>query len=81
MTDTFSNNQKEIQLYYKEKGEDEDPYAAFYSHENDQEVKAEWLEQIVRDIDGVDAYYFTNNTSSTISYEKKENGKCRHYRC
>lgn len=72
VTDTFSNNQKEIQLYYKEKGEDEDPYAAFYSHENDQEVKAEWLEQIVRDIDGVDAYYFTNNTSSTISYEKKK---------
>ncbi|MDV5972381.1 UNVERIFIED_CONTAM: ABC transporter permease [Streptococcus canis] len=72
VADSFSNKQKEIQLYFKEKGEEEDPYAGLFSHENKQDVKSEWLEQIVRDVDGIDSYYFTNSASSTISYEKKK---------
>ncbi|MGT2934923.1 ABC transporter permease [Streptococcus castoreus] len=72
VTDSFSSNQKEIQLYYKGNDEEEDSYASLYPHQNTQEVKAEWLEQIVRDIKGIDSYYFTNSTSSTISYEKKK---------
>lgn len=63
---------KEVQLYFKAKGDEDNPYAAFAVHENEQEVKPEWLEQIVKAIDGVDSYYYTNNSTSTISFEKKK---------
>ncbi|HEP1434579.1 permease family protein [Streptococcus pyogenes] len=72
VTSTFSSRQKDIQLYFQEKGEEEDLYAGLYTHENNHEVKPEWLEQIVKDIDGIDSYYFTNSATSTISYEKKK---------
>ncbi|EMO8690329.1 TPA: ABC transporter permease [Streptococcus pyogenes] len=72
VTSTFSSKQKDIQLYFQEKGEEEDLYAGLYTHENNHEVKPEWLEQIVKDIDGIDSYYFTNSATSTISYEKKK---------
>ncbi|SQF81799.1 permease [Streptococcus equi subsp. zooepidemicus] len=72
VTDSFSNDQKEVQLYFKAKGDEDNPYAAFAVHENEQEVKPEWLEQIVKAIDGVDSYYYTNNSTSTISFEKKK---------
>ncbi|MEN4333953.1 ABC transporter permease [Streptococcus pyogenes] len=71
VTSTFSSKQKDIQLYFQEKGEEEDLYAGLHTHENNHEVKPEWLEQIVKDIDGIDSYYFTNSATSTISYEKK----------
>ncbi|HHI5071007.1 ABC transporter permease [Streptococcus pyogenes] len=71
VTSTFSSKQKDIQLYFQEKGE-EDLYAGLHTHENNHEVKPEWLEQIVKDIDGIDSYYFTNSATSTISYEKKK---------
>ncbi|HER9131323.1 TPA: ABC transporter permease [Streptococcus pyogenes] len=72
VTSTFSSKQKDIQLYFQEKGEEEDLYAGLYTHENNHEVKPEWLEQIVKDIDGIDSYYFTNSATSTISYEKNK---------
>ncbi|HER5546442.1 ABC transporter permease [Streptococcus pyogenes] len=72
VTSTFSSKQKDIQLYFQEKGEEEDLYAGLHMHENNHEVKPEWLEQIVKDIDGIDSYYFTNSATSTISYEKKK---------
>lgn len=72
VTSTFSSKQKDIQLYFQEKEEEEDLYAGLHTHENNHEVKPEWLEQIVKDIDGIDSYYFTNSATSTISYEKKK---------
>lgn len=72
VTDSFSNNEREVQIYYQSKTEEEDPYASLNVQENTQELKSEWMERIVREVDGVDAYYFTNNTSSTISYGKKK---------
>ncbi|HEP3028273.1 TPA: ABC transporter permease [Streptococcus pyogenes] len=72
VTSTFSSKQKDIQLYFQEKGEEEDLYAGLHTPENNHEVKPEWLEQIVKDIDGIDSYYFTNSATSTISYEKKK---------
>lgn len=72
VTSTFSSKQKDIQLYFQEKGEEEGLYAGLHTHENNHEVKPEWLEQIVKDIDGIDSYYFTNSATSTISYEKKK---------
>ncbi|MCB2833475.1 ABC transporter permease [Streptococcus dysgalactiae] len=72
VTDTLSNNQKELQLYYKAKDEDEDLYAISDSNQSNHPVKSEWLDQITREINGIDTYYVTNSASATISYEKKK---------
>ncbi|MGT2887445.1 ABC transporter permease [Streptococcus didelphis] len=72
VTDAFSNKQKEVQLYYKAKSDEDDPYASFNIEENKMNVKHEWLEQIVKDIDGIDSYYFTNSATAAISYGKKK---------
>ncbi len=72
VTDTLSNNQKELQLYYKAKDEDEDLYAISDSNQSNHPVKSEWLNQITREINGIDSYYVTNSASATISYEKKK---------
>ena len=72
VTDTLSNNQKELQLYYKAKDEDEDLYAISDSNQSNHPVKSEWLNQITREINGIDTYYVTNSASATISYEKKK---------
>ncbi|MGT2932535.1 ABC transporter permease [Streptococcus catagoni] len=71
VTNAFSNNEKAVQLFYAPDSTEDGPYNSFRYIENTKEVKEEWLEQIVRDIDGIDSYYFTNSASSTISYEKK----------
>ncbi|MGT2957524.1 hypothetical protein A9Q68_03450 [Streptococcus bovimastitidis] len=73
VTDSFSNNQKEVRLYFKSNDEkSDDPYASFYIQEDTNQVKNEWLEQIVKNIDGIDSYYFTNNTTAEISFGKKK---------
>ncbi|EHI69827.1 ABC transporter permease [Streptococcus ictaluri] len=67
ITDSFTSDQKEIQLYFEPNVQEE-----FYTPDQDKVVKEDWLKQIVHSIDGIDSYYFTNNTSSTISFEKKK---------
>ncbi|KHD45399.1 ABC transporter permease [Streptococcus hongkongensis] len=72
VTDSFSNKEKEVQIYFKSNADVDDPYAVYNIKENTEDVKTEWLEQVVRDVDGVDSYYVMNNTTSTISYNKKK---------
>lgn len=72
VTNSFSNKQKEIRIYYKDKTEEENPFGIFGTDDNKRLVKHEWLEHIVKSIDGIDSYYFTNNTSSTISFGKRK---------
>lgn len=72
VTNSFSSKQKEIRIYYKDKTEEENPFGIFGTDDNKRLVKHEWLEQIVKSIDGIDSYYFTNNTSSTISFGKRK---------
>lgn len=72
VTNSFSSKQKEIRIYYKDKTEEENPVGIFGTDDNKRLVKHEWLEHIVKSIDGIDSYYFTNNTSSTISFGKRK---------
>lgn len=72
VTNSFSSKQKEIRIYYKDKTEEENPFGIFGTEDNKRLVKHEWLEHIVKSIDGIDSYYFTNNTSSTISFGKRK---------
>lgn len=72
VTNSFSSKQKEIRIYYKDKTEEENPFGIFGTDDNKRLVKHEWLEHIVKSIDGIDSYYFTNNTSSTISFGKRK---------
>lgn len=72
VTNSFSSKQKEIRIYHKDKTEEENPFGIFGTDDNKRLVKHEWLEHIVKSIDGIDSYYFTNNTSSTISFGKRK---------
>ncbi|KPJ22957.1 ABC transporter permease [Streptococcus phocae] len=72
ITDSFSRNQKDIQLYFKADGEDEGNYFAPPAIENAPEIQPQWLEQIVKDVDGIDSYYFTNSALGNISFGKKK---------
>lgn len=72
VTNSFSSKKKEIRIYYKDKTEEENPFGIFGTDDNKRLVKHEWLEHIVKSIDGIDSYYFTNNTSSTISFGKRK---------
>lgn len=73
VTDSFANNQKEVRLYFKSDDEKNDsPYASLSIQEDTNKVKKEWLEQIVKNNDGIDSYYVTNNTNATIAFGKNK---------
>ncbi|MFC5630548.1 MULTISPECIES: ABC transporter permease [Streptococcus] len=73
VTDSFTGDKKIVQLYYQPKGEEENPYAAFYGGTTmaNTPIKDEWLQEIVDNIHGISAYYTTNNTGGSIYYGKK----------
>lgn len=74
VTDSVAGDKKEVQLYYQAKDAEEDPFAGLYvgGMESEVPIKTEWLEQIVKSVSGIDAYYVTNMTSANIAYEKKQ---------
>ncbi|AGM98959.1 ABC transporter permease [Streptococcus iniae] len=65
VTNSFSTKNKEVQIYFKAKKDENDPYASL-------DIKREWFEEIVKEIKGIDSYYFTNSASADISFEKKK---------
>ncbi|WP_242258589.1 ABC transporter permease [Streptococcus thoraltensis] len=72
VSDSFTGDQKQVRLYYKEKGEEDDPYAAFFGEGvAEKPVQIEWLEQLVAAIPGIDSYFVTNSANGKISYRKK----------
>ncbi|MGT2829704.1 ABC transporter permease [Streptococcus hillyeri] len=72
VADSFTGDQKTIQLYFQPADAEEDPYAAFYGGSlNDVTVKNEWLQEIVDNTEGIDSYFTTNSAGGTISYGKK----------
>ncbi|MBM7637047.1 ABC transporter permease [Streptococcus saliviloxodontae] len=73
VTDSFTGDKKDVQLYYQAKDAEEDPYAGLLvSPESEKEVKPIWLDQIVNEIDGISGYYVTNMSTATIAYAKKD---------
>lgn len=78
----ITKSQKNLQIYYKTKADQklEDDLAAdggmFMStgdsDSSEDKVQESWLEQISQEVDGVDGYYVTNQTSTSVSYLKKK---------
>lgn len=72
VTNSFSTKNKEVQIYFKTKKDENDPYASLDIKSNTKDIKREWFEEIVKEIKGIDSYYFTNSASADISFEKKK---------
>ncbi|MFU2205327.1 ABC transporter permease [Streptococcus pluranimalium] len=73
VSDSFTGDQKQVRLYYKEKGEEDDPYAAFFGGGTaEKPIQTEWLDQVVASIPGIDSYFVTNSANGKLSYRKKE---------
>ncbi|WNZ98007.1 ABC transporter permease [Streptococcus iniae] len=72
VTNSFSTKNKEVQIYFKAKKDENDPYASLDIKSNTKDIKREWFEEIVKEIKGIDSYYFTNSASADISFEKKK---------
>lgn len=69
VTDSFTGDKKEIQLYFEMADEGEGFSAANLSEPL---VKASWLEEIVQDIEGIDAYYVTNSSAADVTFGKRK---------
>ncbi|MGT2666907.1 ABC transporter permease [Streptococcus rifensis] len=68
---SFSQDQQDLQLYYESTEESADGFFMGMAYgEEAPEIKEEWLIPL-RDIEGVENYYVTNNTMDTVSYENK----------
>lgn len=72
VTNSFSTKNKEVQIYFKAKKDENDPYASLDIKSNTKDIKREWFDEIVKEIKGIDSYYFTNAASADISFEKKK---------
>lgn len=74
ITDQATKYQHDVQIYYA--SNDEDAQEQYYSLDQSQEdapkIKEEWLQNIVKEVDGIDNYYVTNTTSSNVLYQNKK---------
>ncbi|MGT2907265.1 ABC transporter permease [Streptococcus dentiloxodontae] len=72
ITKLATEYQHDVQIYYKSGSSSDEEESGDYSLSKDApKVKDEWLQQIVKQVDGIDNYYVTNSTTSNISYGNK----------
>ena len=74
ITDMFSADTRDVQIYYVSKGsENQDIFedVGLSSMDNGPKIQEEWLQKIVSDVSGVQNYYLTNTTTATVSFDKK----------
>lgn len=74
VTESFTSDQQNVQLYYQPKTEETEEFFGSFEAPSYEapEAKEEWLEQIVTEIDGIDSYYITNSTTATVSFGRKD---------
>lgn len=76
VTESFTSDQQNVQLYYQAQPDDDDEAMGFFLGapvaEESPKVQEEWLEKIVAEIDGIDHYYITNGTTATVSFGRKD---------
>ncbi len=75
VTDMFSADTRDIQIYYVAK--DSDSKSIFddidsSSSDSGPKIQEEWLQKITSDVSGVKNYYLTNSTTATVSLNKKK---------
>ena len=76
ITDMFSADTRDIEIYYVAKDSDSksifDDDVETTSSDNGPKIQEEWLQKITSDVSGVQNYYLTNGTTATVSLNKKK---------
>ncbi|MFU2163976.1 ABC transporter permease [Streptococcus pluranimalium] len=72
VSDSFTGDQKQVRLFYKEKGKNKELFETFESSAAEKPIKTEWLEKMTASIPGIDSYFVTNSANGRIAYQKKE---------
>ena len=75
ITDMFSADTRDVQIYYVTKDSDSDSFfddTESTSQDKGPKIQEEWLQKIAADVPGVQNYYVTNSTTSTVSYVNKK---------
>ena len=76
ITDMFSADTRDIEIYYVAKDSDSkgifDDDIETTSSDQGPKIQEEWLQKITSDVSGVQNYYLTNGTTATVSLNKKK---------
>lgn len=76
ITDMFSADTRDIEIYYVAKDSDSksifDDDVEMTSSDKGPKIQEEWLQKITSDVSGVQNYYLTNGTTATVSLNKKK---------
>lgn len=76
ITDMFSADIRDIEIYYVAKDSDSkgifDDDIETTSSDQGPKIQEEWLQKITSDVSGVQNYYLTNGTTATVSLNKKK---------
>ena len=76
ITDMFSADTRDIEIYYVAKDSDSksifDDDVETTSSDKGPKIQEEWLQKITSDVSGVQNYYLTNGTTATVSLNKKK---------
>ncbi len=76
ITDMFSADTRDIEIYYVAKDFDSksifDDDVETTSSDKGPKIQEEWLQKITSDVSGVQNYYLTNGTTATVSLNKKK---------
>ncbi|WP_431769905.1 ABC transporter permease [Streptococcus gallolyticus] len=76
ITDMFSADTRDIEIYYVAKDSDSksifDDDVETTSSDKGPKIREEWLQKITSDVSGVQNYYLTNGTTATVSLNKKK---------
>lgn len=76
ITDMFSADTRDIEIYYVAKDADSksifDDDVETTSSDKGPKIQEEWLQKVTSDVSGVQNYYVTNGTTATVSLNKKK---------
>lgn len=76
ITDMFSADTRDIEIYYVAKDSDSksifDDDVEMTSSDKGPKIQEEWLQKITSDVPGVQNYYLTNGTTATVLLNKKK---------
>lgn len=76
ITDMFSADTRDIEIYYVAKDSDSksifDDDVETTSSDKGPKIQEEWLQKITSNVPGVQNYYLTNGTTATVSLNKKK---------
>ncbi|MFC3929051.1 ABC transporter permease [Streptococcus caprae] len=80
VTDMFSADQQDVQVYFESNDtqDSQESSGITFGYGYTEEVatapkmQEEWLQKVVEEVDGVEGYFGTNNTTGTVEYDRKK---------